>query len=644
MQFFERISAVSLLFSFLAVAATNGDDNGNQTTQAQAELFLKNAYKILTEYSYKSSLAAWARATNITDYNSQVEIKAYLAYTEVYAEVQKNASKFDLNKLDYDTSRQIRMLSNSTNLKNQTEFEESEKLGSRLSKLYSTAKVGNNSLSPQLVNIMAKSRDYDELLQAWWGWRNESGRKMRDVYRRFVELKNKGARENGYTDRGQAWRGRYEVDDLGNIVEKLWNDLRPLYLEMHAYVRYKLTKTYRGKVLENDYIPAHLLGNMWAQSWVNIYDLVEPYKNKPSLDVTSNLKKDSRYNTPEKLTKLAESFFESIGLKKLPANFYKNSLLQKPKDRDVVCHASAWDFLLYQDVRIKQCVEITHNHLVTLHHELGHIQYYLQYGNLPYVYRTGANPGFHEAVGDLMSLSVDTPGHLETLGLLKDYKSDNEADINALMKMAMRKVAFLPFGYLIDQWRWNVFNGKISEKEYNAKWWELRRKYQGIKPPVPRSEDDFDPGAKYHIPSDTPYIRYFISYVLQFQFHKAACKAAGFKGHLFKCSIHESKAAGKKIGAMLELGKSKPWPIALEKMTGSKNMSVAPIKEYFEPLRKWLVKERCDKKYKVGWPGQSADGVQDCETTSAGVKNVNGKYSSAILLFVASLLQFVVSM
>ena len=349
MQLFERISAVSFLFSFLALTATNGD--ADPITQAQAVLFLKNANEVLTNYSYRSSLASWARATNITDYNSQLEIDAYAAYTEVYAEVQKNASKFDLSKLDEDAARQISMLRNSTNLKNQTEFKESEKLGSELSKIYSTAKVGNNSLSPQLVNIMANSRNYDELLQAWWSWRNESGRKMRDIYRRFVELKNKGARENGYADRGQAWRGGYEVENLGDIVEKLWNDLRPLYLEMHAYVRYMLIKIYPGKVLENDYIPAHLLGNMWAQNWVDIYDLVEPYQNKTSLDVTSNLKSDSRYNTPVNLTKLAESFFYSLGLKKLPAGFYSKSLLQKPKDRDVVCHASAWDFLLNQDVR-----------------------------------------------------------------------------------------------------------------------------------------------------------------------------------------------------------------------------------------------------------------------------------------------------
>ena len=609
-----RIFFVAIQFSSLILCGTKAAE---QTEQAKAESFLENANSTLAQYGYEYSKASWAYSTNITNHNSKIKIQASLDYSKVYAEIQKNASLFILSKLKADTARQIKLLRNSTQLKNLTEQKEAANLSSTLSAMYSTAKVGSDSLSPQLVNIMATSRDYNTLLSAWWGWRNASGRKMRDTYTRFVDLKNKGARENGYTDRGQAWRLRYEVDNLRAIVEKLWNDLRPLYLEMHAYVRYKLSKKYPKKVLEDDYIEAHLLGNMWAQSWVNIFDLVEPYKNKSSLDVTSNLKKDSRYNTPEKLTKLADSFFVSLGLKSLPSGFYEKSLLQKPNDREVVCHASAWDFSLYNDVRIKQCVEITHNHLVTLHHELGHIQYYLQYWDLPYVYREGANPGFHEAVGDLMSLSVDTPTHLQTLGLLKNYKSDEETDINVLMKMAMRKIAFLPFGYLIDQWRWDVFNGNIKETEYNARWWELRRQYQGIKPPVERSEKDFDPGAKYHIPGDTPYIRYFISYVLQFQFHKAACEAAQFEGPLFKCSIHKSKAAGKKISAMLKLGISKSWPYALEQMTGSKEMSVAPIKEYFQPLQDWLVKERCSKKYNIGWPGQSADGVEKCDASSA---------------------------
>ena len=348
MNISAHISVASFLYSALLLIATKAQ---SQTEQTKAESFLKNADKILVQKSYESNVASWAFNTNITDYNAALQVQARLAYSEAYVKIQKNASQFDLSKLKQNTARQIRLLRNSTQLKNQTELKEAEKLRSELRKLYSTAKVGNDSLSPGLVRIMAQSRDYNKLLTTWWGWRNESGRKMRDIYRRYVNLRNKGARENGYTDLGHAWRLSYEVDNLDAIVEKLWNDLRPLYLELHAYVRYRLAQAYPGKVSQYDYIEAHLLGNMWAQSWVNIFDLVEPYKNKSSLDVTTNLKNDPRYNTPLKLTKLAESFFLSLGMIRLPASFYEKSLLQKPTDREVICHASASDFRLNKDVR-----------------------------------------------------------------------------------------------------------------------------------------------------------------------------------------------------------------------------------------------------------------------------------------------------
>ena len=348
MNISAHISVASFLYSALVLIATKAQ---SQVEQAKAESFLKKADKILVQKSYESNVASWAFNTNITDYNAALQVQARLAYSEAYVKIQKDASEFDLSKLKQDTARQIRLLRNSTQLKNQTELKEAEKLRSELRKLYSTAKVGNDSLSPGLVRIMAQSRDYNKLLTTWWGWRNESGRKMRDIYRRYVKLRNKGARENGYTDLGHAWRLSYEVDNLDAIVEKLWNDLRPLYLELHAYVRYRLAQAYPGKVSQYDYIEAHLLGNMWAQSWVNIFDLVEPYKNKSSLDVTTNLKNDPRYNTPLKLTKLAESFFLSLGMIHLPASFYEKSLLQKPTDREVICHASASDFRLNKDVR-----------------------------------------------------------------------------------------------------------------------------------------------------------------------------------------------------------------------------------------------------------------------------------------------------
>ena len=629
----KKSATIALYFLFFLnkIACTETVVDPNE--QAKAKAFLDYYEREILQWNYKRFTARWNVETNITKYNQAVKINTSLAFAVFEEGICANASRFNISKLKKDTGRQLQLILFSTQLKNATERTRKETLVSQMKAIYSTAKVGDNSLSPELVNIMANSRNYSELLYTWWGWRNETGRKIKEMYKEFVVLSNKGAKENDYKDLGEVWRLAYEVDNLDDIVEKLWVELRPFYLELHAYVRYRLTKVYPDKVSKNDYIEAHLLGNMWAQYWSDILDLVEPYQDKSSLDVTSNLKQNTRYNSPLKMTKLAESFFLSLGLKKLPIAFYNNSLLQKPKDRDVVCSASAWDFFLNKDVRIKQCVDITHNQLVTLHHELGHIQYFLQYWDLPPVYRTGVNPGFHEAVGDLMSLSVDTTTHLQKLGLLKNYTTDKESDTNVLMKLALRKIAFLPFAYLVDQWRWKIFSGEIKETEYNTKWWELRSKYQGIKSPVLRSEDDFDPGAKYHIPADVPYLRYFVSAILQFQFHKGACDAAKFDGPLYKCSIYQSKEAGAKLAAMLAMGKSKPWPDALEKMTGKREMSVAPIKEYFQPLQDWLVKERCSKKYNIGWPGQPPDGIEDCVTPNPNSGSAIQTYSIALLLY-----------
>ncbi|XP_068687414.1 angiotensin-converting enzyme-like [Montipora foliosa] len=567
----------------------------DQAEENKAIAFLTEFNKVTPKEDYKSTVASWNYATNLTSRNKELNTKARLVFSAFYKQMRLNASTFDVEKLKPDTKRQIVFITSSATPKTEDVLRKVTELEASMEGIYSTGKVEDKAsgkmleLDPDLYYILANSRDYDRLLFAWEGWRDAVGPKIRGLYKEFVELKNKGAEENDWEDIGAYWRSWYEVDDLESMVEGFWTELKPLYQELHAYVRYKLSQNYT-QMTSTGPIPAHLLGNMWAQSWVNIYDLVEPYKNKASLDVTASMVKQNY--TALKMVRLAESFFTSIGLEKLPAPFYTNSMFTKPKDRDVICHASAWDFSINHDVRIKQCININHNDLVTTHHELGHIQYYLQYWDQPYEYRIGANPGFHEAVGDTMSLSVDTPQHLKNIGLLQEYNNDTESDINALMKMALRKVAFLPFGFLIDQWRWKVFSGDITDENYNSEWWRLRTKYQGIKPPVKRTEKHFDPGCKYHIPANTPYIRYFMSFVLQFQFHKAACKAAGHTGPLHTCSIYNSTEAGKKIGDMLKMGKSKPWPDALEKLTGSKEVDVSAITEYFKPLYDWMKEQR----------------------------------------------------
>ena len=417
---------------------------------------------------------------------------------------------------------------------------------------------------------MATSTNPAELLDVWKGWRTVSP-PMRKDFTRFVELSNKGAVELGFKDTGAMWRSKYDMpaDDFSKELDRLWDQVRPLYLSLHAYVRAKLHEKYGNLVPENGPIPADLLGNIWAQDWSNIYKLVAPKDADPGYDLTEILK--ARKTTPIQMVKYGEGFFTSLGFAPLPDTFWKRSLFVKPQDREVVCHASAWDVDNVNDLRIKMCINITEEDFTTIHHELGHNFYQRAYNTQPILFRDSANDGFHEAIGDTIALSV-TPEYLVKLGLLQKAP-DASKDIGLLLKRALDKIAFLPFGLMIDQWRWRVFSGEIPPDKYNEAWWQLRLKYQGIAPPEPRSDEFFDPGAKYHVPANVPYTRYFLAYILQFQFHKALAEAAGCPGNsgtpLHRCSIYDSKEAGKKLNTMLAMGLSKPWQDALQEMTGT---------------------------------------------------------------------------
>jgi peptidyl-dipeptidase A len=344
-------------------------------------------------------------------------------------------------------------------------------------------------------------------------------------------------------------------------------------------------------------IPAHLLGNMWAQEWGNIYPLVAPPEQDPGYDLSELLKAK---NVDELgMVRYGESFFKSLGYEALPQTFWERSLFKKPEDRDVVCHASAWDLDGQKDVRLKMCIQVRGEDFITVHHELGHNYYQMAYRHQPYLFQGGANDGFHEAIGDAIALSV-TPEYLQKVGLLNSQPAQ-DGDVGFLMKQALDKVAFLPFGLLIDQWRWKVFSGEISPADYNKTWWEMRNKYQGVSAPVERTEADFDAGAKYHVPANVPYTRYFLARVLQFQFHRAMCQAAGYSGPLHRCSVYDNKAAGAKLMKMLQMGQSRPWPEALEALTGERQMDATAMLDYFAPLKKWLDEENKKNGVKEGW-------------------------------------------
>ena len=595
--------ALSLAALGLAAAVTGGAAT-TKPTAADAQAFILRVETRLRELGNRQQRAAWVQATYITDDTEGIAAEANKDLIAATVEYAVLAAKFDGLVLPEDVARKLKLLKLSLPLpaprdpKLQTELTE---LAASLEGLYGKGKYCPPGKDCQdiaaLSRVMAESRDPGELLEAWRGW-HAIAPPMRPKYQRFVELANEGARTLGFSDMGALWRSNYDMppEAFAAEVERLWQQVRPLYASLHAYVRGRLVEKYGPQAVPpGGPLPAHLLGNMWAQSWENVYPLVAPPQAAPSYDLTALLK--ARKLDAREMVRSGERFFTSLGFEPMPKTFWERSLFTKPADRDVVCHASAWDVDNDQDLRIKMCIEITGEDFITVHHELGHNFYQRAYRQQPYLFMNGANDGFHEAIGDAIALSV-TPEYLVKLGLL-DKAPDASGDTGLLLSRALEKVAFLPFGLVIDQWRWKVFSGEVKPGAYNAAWWDLRLRYQGVAPPVARTEADFDPGAKYHVPGNVPYTRYFLAHILQVQFHKALCEAAGQKGPLHRCSVYENRAAGAKLEKMLAMGQSRPWPDALEAMTGQRHMDASALLEYFAPLQKWLDEQNKGKK--IGW-------------------------------------------
>ena len=580
----------------------------NVPSVAEAKKFLEEAETRLLELTNEAGRSAWVQSNFITDDTEALAALANERQIGAAVELAKAATRFDKVALPPDMARKMKLLKLSFTLaapSNKIERTEVARIASSLEGRYGKGKycpagTGDKTKCLDLqdiTKIMANSRDEKELKDLWKGWRTVSP-PMKVDYQRLVQLSNKGARELGFADTGAMWRSKYDMppDEFAKELDRLWDQVRPLYLSLHAYVRNKLREKYGDAVVPaTGLIPAHLLGNPWAQSWENIYPLLAPKDADPGFDLTEIL--TARKTNAIGMVKYGESFFMSLGFSALPPTFWDRSLFVKPRDREVVCHASAWDVDSVNDLRIKMCIDITGEDFSTIHHELGHNFYQRAYNTLPFLFRDSANDGFHEAVGDTIALSV-TPEYLVKLGFLKTAP-DPSKDMGLLLRKALEKVAFLPFGLLIDQWRWKVFNGEITPEQYNQAWWYLRQKYQGISAPVNRTEADFDAGAKYHVAANVPYMRYFLADILQFQFHRALAKTAGCTEPLHRCSIYNSKEAGAKLNAMLSLGQSKPWPDALELMTGQRQMDASAIVDYFAPLKVWLDEQNKGKP--VGW-------------------------------------------
>ncbi|XP_074080542.1 angiotensin-converting enzyme-like isoform X2 [Macrotis lagotis] len=568
----------------------------------------KTAQAVWNEYME----AVWKYSTNITEHNCRRMLKKSLLLAQHTSYYGKKARHFNttnfVNPLLERILRKLRDMKRASLPKN--DLKEYNELLTTMEKIYNLADVCLEEgpcipLEPDLTDIMSFSRNYDKLLWAWQSWRDSVGRQLRPLFSRYVELSNKAARLNGHKDTGDSWRAIYESPTLETDLEHLFHEVKPLYLNLHAYVRRALYHFYGSQNINlRGPIPAHLLGNMWAQSWTNIIDLVIPFHSATKINATILMR--NQLWTPFKMFEEADKFFQSLGLLPVLPEFWTKSILEKPWDgRDMVCRASAWDFYNGKDFRVKQCTMVDMEDLMSTFHEMGHIQYFMQYKNLPLLLREGANPAFHEAMGDVLSLSVSTSNYLHNSELLITEAEDYESEINFLMSIALGKIAFIPFSYLVDQFRWKIFDGQISKEFYNQEWWNLRVRYQGICPPVPRSEEDFDPGSNYHIAGNVPYIR-----------------------------------------DVMKLGFSKPWPEAMKIITGQYNMSAKSLLKYFKPLMDWLVAENVRQNEVLGWSEFScfnSGGRRKMNFLSLSMNSIDATVGQWVLLFLCIFLVLIVA-
>ncbi len=588
---------ISLAAAYALAVAAHAQPTPAGTTPADAKAFLARVDADILTLGNAASRAGWIQSTYITPDTEAMSAQATGAFVNATTAFAKDAARFQNTQVSGVERRQLELLRTSLTMAAPADpkaAEELSRIAAAMEGAYGRAKycppgkTGEACLDVEAITkILAESRDPKQLEEAWMGW-HTIGTAIKPDYVKFVELSNQGARTLGFTDTGAMWRGKYDMppDAFAKELDRLWGQLQPLYTSLHTYVRARLRAKYGPVVPETGPIPAHLLGNLWQQDWGNIYPLVAPAQQgtTEAYSLTERLK--AKKVDELEMVRIAERFFTSLGLAPLPKTFWERSLFVKPRDREVVCHASAWNVDSVDDLRIKMCIDVTDEDFSTIHHELGHNFYQRAYNRQPMVFREGANDGFHEAVGDTIALSI-TPDYLVKIGLIEKAPPAS-SDISLLLRAALDRLAFLPFGFVVDQWRWQVFNGTIAPDRYNRAWWELKLKYQNVAPSTPRGEEFFDPGAKYHVPANTPYSRYFLAAILQFQFHRALTKTAGCTGPLHRCSIYESKAAGEKVKAMLELGSSRPWPDALEAITGQRQMDASAMAEYFAPLKKWL--------------------------------------------------------
>ena len=628
-----------LVIAGLSLSACKRDpspDTGSAPKDETADQFIGRVNAELKALYPELSASQWISNTYITDDSKLIAAKANERFLTQLNRWLEQAKRFEGQDMSPQTARAINLLKIGIAMpppKDPAKLSELTRIATDMEGMYGSGtycKTEGDAKScrqlGELEDVLRSDRNYDRQLDAWRGW-HAVATPMRKDYTRFVELVNQGARDMGYADTGEIWRSGYDMPatDVAAETDRLWNQVKPLYEQLHCYARTRLDAKYPGKGEVNGLLPAHLMGNMWQQDWSNLWDLLQPFPKAGNLDITAALKKQYETNLNEMLVKQnvlletdgrveiardaqlgsakqmaerAQDFYSSLGMPKLPESYWEKSQFIKPRDRNVVCHASAWDMNMAGDVRTKMCIKPNEEDFTTIYHELGHVYYYMAYNKQPPLFQAGANDGFHEAIGDTIVLAM-TPKYLQSIGLVGEQQQNHDALINSQMRMALAKVAFLPFGLMIDRWRWGVFDGSIKPTDYNTAWWQLKAKYQGVAPVTARGEEFFDAGAKYHVPANTPYTRYFMSHILQFQFYKALCDAAGHKGPLYECSFYGNKVAGQKFWSMLENGASQPWQKTMAELTGSETMDASALLEYFSPLQQWLQQQ--NEGQSCGW-------------------------------------------
>ena len=601
----QKLLTLAMMCALGAVGCQR--DGGGAPTADAARAFLADANSTMLRLSNEASEAGWVQNTYITPDTEAMAARANAAYMTAVTRFAKEAVRFDQVELPANERRQLTLLKNALTMAAPADAKEAGELAQLVASMEGTygrgkycsdGESGEGCLDiEEITEVLAKDRNPARLREVWEGWHSIAP-PMKQSYARFVELSNKGARELGFADTGAMWRSKYDMppDGFAQELDRLWGQLRPLYLSLHAYMRGKLRERYGDQVPADGPIPAHLLGNIWAQDWSNLYDIAGPARGTKTTSLTDVLR--ARNVSPTDMTRYGERFFTSLGLDALPTTFWERSLFVKPRDREVVCHASAWNINNVDDLRFKMCIDQTEEDFIVIHHELGHNFYARAYASQPPIFRDSANDGFHEAIGDTIALSV-TPEYLSKVGLAAGTAGGESDDIGLLLRTALQRLAFLPFGLVVDSWRWQVFSGQVTPENYNRAWWELRERYQGVRPVSARGDEFFDPGAKYHIPGNTPYARYFLASVLQFQFHRALAKTAGCDGPLHRCSIYGNAEAGRRLKATLEMGASRPWPDALEALTGQREMDASAMADYYAPLKAWLDEQ--NKGRQVGW-------------------------------------------